>query len=109
MSAKRVFSVTGEAALRLLKATYSSADAFPPLKAAAGVVLEIADLVVVRTSHMPVGQLFQSIIQNFHASKKEWHEFHIYVQDAVATVIDSLAHADPSQTEIRGNLEKLKL
>jgi hypothetical protein len=38
----------GEAALALLKLTDASADAFPPLKAAASGALYIADMVMVR-------------------------------------------------------------
>lgn len=45
MSARRVFSVTGDVALRLLKATHASTEVFPPLKRAAGEVLDIIDLV----------------------------------------------------------------
>jgi hypothetical protein len=47
MSAQRVFTVTGEAALRLLRLTHASTNLLPPLKRAAGDVLEITELVAV--------------------------------------------------------------
>ena len=40
----------GDAAFALLKLTYAAADAFPPLKSAAGGALHIAELVKVRIS-----------------------------------------------------------
>jgi hypothetical protein len=45
---KQVLEGGGEAALILLKLTEASAGAFPPLKAAAGGALYIADMVMVR-------------------------------------------------------------
>jgi hypothetical protein len=45
---KQVLEAGGEAALVLLKLTDASANAFPPLKAAASGALYIADMVMVR-------------------------------------------------------------
>jgi hypothetical protein len=44
----RVVKESGEAVFALLKLTSATTDAFPPLKCAAGGVLHIAGLVVVR-------------------------------------------------------------
>jgi hypothetical protein len=44
----RVVKESGEAVFALLKLTSATADAFPPLKSAAGGALHIAELVVVR-------------------------------------------------------------
>jgi hypothetical protein len=48
-------------------------------------------------------------MQKFKTSKQEWQEFREYVQAAVATTIDSLAKLDAPQSEIKQNLETLKL
>jgi hypothetical protein len=48
MSTKRVLKETGEIAFALLKLTGASADAFPPLKSAAGGALHIVEMVSVR-------------------------------------------------------------
>jgi hypothetical protein len=48
MSANRVLKETGEVAFALLKLTSASADAFPPLKSAAGGALHIVEMVSVR-------------------------------------------------------------
>lgn len=48
MSPPRVFKITGEAALRLLRLTYTSTDVFPLLKEAAGGVLQIVETASVR-------------------------------------------------------------
>ncbi|KAB5589408.1 hypothetical protein CTheo_7148 [Ceratobasidium theobromae] len=91
MSPPRVFKITGEAALRLLRLTYTSTDVFPLLKEAAGGVLQIVETA-----------------SKFKASKKKWNNFNIYIRDAVATIIDSHRDVDPSQTEISEKLLKLQ-
>jgi hypothetical protein len=48
-------------------------------------------------------------MQKFRTSKQEWREFQEYVQAAVATTIDSLAKVDAPQSEIKQNLDILKL
>jgi hypothetical protein len=48
-------------------------------------------------------------MQQFKTSKQEWHKFREYVQAAVATTIDSLAKVDAPQSEIKQNLDTLKL
>jgi hypothetical protein len=48
MSAQRALSVTGTAALQLLRLTQASMDVFPPLKSVADGALYITELVSVR-------------------------------------------------------------
>jgi hypothetical protein len=48
MSLNGVFDAGGEAGLALLKLVHATADVFPPLKAAVGGALHIAELVTVR-------------------------------------------------------------
>jgi hypothetical protein len=50
MSTRRVLSVTGDAALQLLRLTHASADVLPPVKKVAGEVLYMAHLAAVRPS-----------------------------------------------------------
>ncbi|KAG9079975.1 hypothetical protein FRC06_007227, partial [Ceratobasidium sp. 370] len=90
MSARRFLSTTGDVALQLLRLTAASADAFPPLKSAAGGALHIAE-----------------IVKKFHSNKKEWREFGDYVRDATASVVQSLTEVDPSRGDPRSKLEKL--
>jgi hypothetical protein len=51
----------------------------------------------------------QYLTQKFKTSKQEWQEFREYVQAAVATSIDSLSKVDAAQSEIKQNLDTLKL
>ncbi|KAG9078027.1 POC1 centriolar protein A, partial [Ceratobasidium sp. UAMH 11750] len=90
MSARRFLSTTGDVALQLLRLTAASADAFPPLKSAAGGALHIAE-----------------IVKKFRSNDKEWQGFGEYVRDATASVVQSLAQVDASLGDARTKLEKL--
>ncbi|KAF8602926.1 hypothetical protein BDV93DRAFT_473944 [Ceratobasidium sp. AG-I] len=90
MPPRRILCITGHVALQLLKATSQVADVFPPLKSAAGGALYIAELV-----------------QSFKSNKKEWQDFHDYVRDATASVIEALSHSDMSQPDAKAKVEKL--
>ncbi|KAG9083393.1 hypothetical protein FRC06_004553, partial [Ceratobasidium sp. 370] len=92
LSARRFLSTTGDVALQLLRLTAASADAFPPLKSAAGGALHIAE-----------------IVKKFHSNKTEWREFGDYVRDATASVVQSLAEVDASRGNTRSKLEKLSV
>ncbi|KAG8685398.1 POC1 centriolar protein A, partial [Ceratobasidium sp. 394] len=90
MSARRFLSTTGDVALQLLRLTAASADAFPPLKSAAGGALHIAE-----------------IAKKFRSNKEEWRGFGEYVRDATASVVQSLAQVETSRGGTRSKLEKL--
>ncbi|KAG8793494.1 POC1 centriolar protein A [Ceratobasidium sp. 428] len=91
MTTRRVLSATGDVALQLLRLTAASADVFPPLKSAAGGALHIAELV-----------------KKFRSNKDKWRELGAYVQDATASVVESLARVDGPSGDVKTNLEKLK-
>ncbi|KAL0580869.1 hypothetical protein V5O48_001161 [Marasmius crinis-equi] len=57
----------GEVALMILRATYTVADVFPPLKAVAGAALEIGQTV-----------------KRFSSNQREWETFGEYVQEMLA-------------------------
>ncbi|KAG8725088.1 hypothetical protein FRC09_008766 [Ceratobasidium sp. 395] len=78
-------------ALQLLRLTAASADAFPPLKSAAGGALHIVELV-----------------KKFKSNKEKWRDLGAYVQDATASVIQSLARVGGSSGDAEANLQKLK-
>ncbi|KAG8717318.1 POC1 centriolar protein A [Ceratobasidium sp. 394] len=92
MSARRFLGTTGDVALQLLRLTAASADAFPPLKSAAGGALHIAE-----------------IAKKFHSNKEEWRRFGEYVRDATASVVQSLAQANASRGDTRSKLERLNV
>ncbi|KAG8696150.1 hypothetical protein FRC08_007330 [Ceratobasidium sp. 394] len=92
MSARRFLSTTGDVALELLRLTAASIEAFPPLKSAAEVALHVAE-----------------IVREFRLNRDEWQGFGDYVQDATASVVQSLAQVDASRGDIRSNLEKLNV
>ncbi|KAG8685629.1 POC1 centriolar protein A, partial [Ceratobasidium sp. 394] len=92
MTTRRVFSATGDVAVQLLRLTVASADAFPPLKSAAGGALHIAE-----------------IVKKFRLNKNEWRGFGEYVRDATASVVQSLAQVDASRRDSRSKLEKLNV
>ncbi|QRV93104.1 hypothetical protein RhiJN_21122 [Ceratobasidium sp. AG-Ba] len=90
MDAKRAFSITGDVAIQILRLTAASADAFPPLKSAAGAALHIAEM-----------------IKGFKSNKAEWRELGTYVQDATASVVESTTRSDTAG-DIGHKLEKLQ-
>ncbi|KAG8781747.1 POC1 centriolar protein A [Ceratobasidium sp. 428] len=91
MATRRMLSATGDVALQLLRLTAASADAFPPLKSAAGGALHIVELV-----------------KKFKSNKEKWRDLGAYVQDATASVIRSLARVGGSGGDAETSLQKLK-
>ncbi|QRW07261.1 hypothetical protein RhiLY_06260 [Ceratobasidium sp. AG-Ba] len=92
MDTRRAFSTTGDVAIQLLRLTAASADVFPPLKSAAGAALHIAEMIKA---------------SGFKSNKAEWRELGIYVQDATASVVESIARLDTAE-DIGHKLEKLQ-
>ncbi|KAG9122450.1 POC1 centriolar protein A [Ceratobasidium sp. 392] len=88
-TARQGLSLTGEAALQLLRLTAASADAFPALKSAAGGALHIAELV-----------------KKFRSNKDEWQKFGEYIQDMTASVVHSLTLVNTLHGDTKSNLEK---
>ncbi|KAG8773178.1 hypothetical protein FRC12_002685, partial [Ceratobasidium sp. 428] len=91
MATRRFLSTTGDVAIELLRLTTAAADVFPPLKSAASGALHIAE-----------------IVKRFHANKDEWRDLGKYVQDATASVVQSLAQVNHTNGEIVSNLGKLQ-
>ncbi|KAG8795975.1 POC1 centriolar protein A [Ceratobasidium sp. 428] len=89
MASRRVLGATGDVAFQLLRLTAASADAFPPLKSAAGGALHIVEL-------------------KFKSNKEKWRDLGTYVQDATASVVQSLARVGGPGGDAEANLEKLK-
>ena len=48
-----------------------------------------------------------TLLQKFKSQKSEWSEFGIYVQDAVARVIQYLARTPEPRQDLRKNLDEL--
>ncbi|KAG8718505.1 POC1 centriolar protein A [Ceratobasidium sp. 395] len=91
MATRRFLSTTGDVAIELLRLTAAAADVFPPLKSAASGALHIAE-----------------IVKRFHANKDEWRDLGNCVQDATASVVQSLAQVNHTNGEIVSNLGKLQ-
>ncbi|KAG8722990.1 POC1 centriolar protein A [Ceratobasidium sp. 395] len=92
MATRRAFSATGNVALALLNLTIESAEVFPPLKSVAAGAFYIIELV-----------------KNFGTNKDQWQAFGAYVQNAAASVVESLAQADEGKCNPQKNLIKLRL
>ncbi|KAG9119800.1 hypothetical protein FRC07_005007, partial [Ceratobasidium sp. 392] len=90
-STRHVLSATGDVARELLRLTAAAADAIPPLKEAASVALRIADLV-----------------KHFRSNRDQWRDLGVFIQDATASIVQSLAQVDASDSETKSSLEKLK-
>jgi hypothetical protein len=48
-------------------------------------------------------------MQKFQSQKKEWTEFGLYVQDAVAQVMQYLAQTAEPRQDLRKNLDDLRM
>ncbi|KAG9076343.1 hypothetical protein FS749_011904, partial [Ceratobasidium sp. UAMH 11750] len=91
MATRPVLKRTGRAAAELLRLTSLSADVLPPLKNVATGALIIADAVL-----------------KFQTNKKEWNELKEYVQNAIATVIESFTQLSDQSQDIGIRLEELQ-
>ncbi|KLO11412.1 hypothetical protein SCHPADRAFT_998957 [Schizopora paradoxa] len=91
---KKLFSNAKIVLFPLLEALDASADAFPPLKSAAGGALHIAKLV-----------------KEFRSNKKNWASFAEFVQENVAVVTQALANhqIEISAQLFHDGLEKLNI
>jgi hypothetical protein len=109
----RVAKESGEAVFALLKLTSATADAFPPLKSAAGDALHIAELVVVRISgylcHPSVMLIVVPYAQQFKSNKKEWASFAQYINDTLACIIQFLPDVNQPRGDLIQNMKKLNL
>ncbi|KIJ38193.1 hypothetical protein M422DRAFT_781490 [Sphaerobolus stellatus SS14] len=90
MKAKTMLKTSVDIGIVLLEATANSADAFPPLKSAAGGALHIAKLV-----------------KGFRSHQREWAVFGEHVQNIVACVIELIPDAQKAPDEIRKAIEGL--
>ncbi|KAG8721315.1 POC1 centriolar protein A [Ceratobasidium sp. 395] len=90
MTTRRVLSTTGDAARKLLRLVEASTDVVPPIKHVASSALGIADGV-----------------KDFRTDEKEWKVFGEYVEDATASVVESLSQVNLSHEDARSKLEKL--
>jgi hypothetical protein len=108
----RVLKESGEAVFALLKLTSATADAFPPLKSAAGGALHIAELVVVRSIYLCDPSIMPMVVlyaQQFKSNKKEWASFAQHIQDTLACIIRFLPNVDQPRGDVMQNMMKLNL
>jgi len=107
----RAVKESGEAIFALLKLTSATADAFPPLKSAAGGALHIAELVVVRIylCHPSVMLIVVLYAQQFKSNKKEWASFAQYIKDTLACIIQFLPDVNQPRGDLIQNMKKLNL
>ena len=107
----RVVKESGEAVFALLKLTSATADAFPPLKSAAGGALHIAELVVVRIYLCSPFVLLNVVLyaQQFKSNKKEWASFAQFIKDTLACIIQFLPGVNQSRGDLMQNMKKLNL
>ena len=107
----RVVKESGEAVFALLKLTSATADAFPPLKSAAGGALHIAELVVVRIYLCDPSVMLIVVIyaQQFKSNKKEWARFAQYIQDTLACIIRFLPDVNQPRGDLMQNMKMLNL
>jgi len=107
----RAVKESGEAIFALLKLTSATADAFPPLKSAAGGALHIAELVLVRIYLCvpSVMLIFVLYVQQFKSNKKEWASFAQYIKDTLACIIRFLPDGDQPKDDLMQNMKKLNL
>jgi len=84
----RFLKESGEAVFALLKLTSASADAFPPLKSAAGALYTSLRLSGMSISYATISCQCSSLYaQKFKSNKREWTDFAIYIKDTLACII----------------------
>ncbi|KAG9121893.1 hypothetical protein FRC07_001962 [Ceratobasidium sp. 392] len=102
-------STTGEVALELLRLIASAAGVFAPIKSVAAAALHIGEIVEA-CAELRLASHIVDIIrsQEFHLNKNQWREFGAYVQDATASIIESLSKLNGFDRDTRNKLEQLK-